>query len=918
MNQGASSATAPAAVPAFDTWPGMDLAYHYSAGSRLNLSFRLDATRYDAATDTMWREQADRDSETYAALSRQWEEQAEQALAVLHLRSTLNPETALPFAAGHMEQLAGFLRSIVAYLEEVSREEAGAAPGALLLSWEVAAGAANAASLFELQVSVESSATTPEEDSEPSVEIQEPVSSMAVLPAMDADAVEAEARWRFFATGFAEAFPAREAETLLPATGGIPEGSTDGELEGLWVLRLGTDRSRDAWVEIGAPAPTLMRPPLSRLLLSGAVHVPVYAPGEGLLPTTVESRFSAIDGNVWATNFLDALDRVMGEEAGRKKLATASDTSIFNEYSTLRERLAGLLSTGHEAVYADATPEAEVLSSARKALRLRLEESLSAAHDAVITYPFTGGGNFPAGAQAWLAGTRQVSGDGFLTNDSPHHWQLPLRPEAQEAWLALLLAPPADVTRSSAAVAPIFNLTHIGLQSADGTGAIAWLRLLNEPASAAAFNPLHLSPGEMILPLPQRMYPSAIALQQQEALASPSGQLSVASACSWRYALGYGHENGPQDRYYATLVLDRPMAPSAVAPRTQGGAFFEALACFTTCQPQVQADIENFLRKSDEEASTPEAQRMVRVALEAFVRLAANVVAAWPAQPDGGIVPEQMGGSEYSFTIAESRGADGKLTVTAKGGDASRSLQVEIPGYESRPVTDQPGSWTFAGDAGDLSFEAARTLPRRLVWDGLRVPGNRQATATLRMRRNEQLEGREVNPKFVFDTPLVTFRHTVAPSLNEEDTIDAASWMTGQGPWTLGAVLEALFRTLLPAGFGSCLLRVGCSYRYPLVAGGVLPDVELPVLLLPLRQFEEQSDFAPAAGCNETAAGPDGPFVCALAQVCRSWLSQTAPPREGGSFVLDVTLLSGNGPQAPLLHLHSLRIALALLRDLPA
>ncbi|TCZ69605.1 hypothetical protein [Flaviaesturariibacter aridisoli] len=914
MNQGASSATAPAAVPAFDTWPGMDLTYHYSAGPRLNLSFRLDVSRYDAATDTMWREQADRDSETYAARLRQWEEQAE---AVLHLRSTLNPETELPFAVGHREQIAGFLRSIVAYLEEVSREAAGTAPGALLLSWEVAAGAANAASLFELQVSVERSVTTAEEDGEPSVEIQEPLSSMAILPRIDADAVEAEALWGFFAAGFAEAFPAREAETLLPATGGVPEGSTDGELGGLWVLRLGTDRSRDAWVEIGAPAPTLMRPPLLRLLLSGAVNVPVYVPGEGLLPATVEGRFSAIDGNVWANNFLDALDRVMGDGAGRKRLAVACDASLFNEYSTLRERLAELLSAGHEAVYGDETPEADALASARKALRLRLEECLSAAHDAVITYPFTGGGNFPDGAQAWLAGTRQVPGDGFLTNHAPHHWQLPLRPLGQEAWLALLLAPPADVTRSSAAVAPLHDLTHIGLQSAGGTGAIAWLRLLNKPAGAAPFNPLHLAPGETILPLPQRVYPSAIALHQQQALAGPLAPLSVASACSWRYALAYGHEKGPQDRFYATLQLDRPLAPSAVAPRTQGGAFFEALACFNTCQPQVQADIENFLQKPDEEASSPEALRMARVALEAFVRLAADVVAAWPAQPGAGIVPDQTGSPEYSFSIAESREADGTLKVTAKGGAAALSLQVEIPGYKSRPVADQPGSWTFAGGAGDLSFEAARTLSRQLVWDGLRVPMNRQATATLRMRRNEQVEGRALNPKFVFDTPLVTFKHTVAPSLDEQETIGAASWMTGQGPWTLDAVLEALFRTLLPAGFGSCLIRVGCSYRYPLAAGGVLPDVELPVLLLPLRQFEEQSDFAPAAGCKETAAGPGGPFVCALAQGCRTWLAQTAPPREGGSFVLDVTLLSDNETQAPLLHLHSLRIALALLRDLP-
>ncbi|RYY67570.1 MAG: hypothetical protein EOO12_00610 [Chitinophagaceae bacterium] len=914
MNQGASSATAPAAVPAFDTWPGLDLAYHYSAGPCLNLSFRLDASRYDAATDTMWREQADRDSETYAALARQWEEQAE---AVLRLRSTLNPETALPFAAGHMEQLAGFHRSIAAYLEQVSREEGGAAPG-VLLSWEVAAGAANAASLFELQVSVENSGSTPEKEGEVPVEIQEPVSSMAILPALDADAVETEARWGFFAAGFAEAFPAREAEALLPATGGVPEGSSDNELGGLWVLRLGTDRSRDAWVGIGAPAPTLMRPPLSRLLLSGAVHVPVYVPGEGLLPTTVESRFSAIDGNVWAHNFLDALDQVMGDEAGRNKLAAAADASLFNQYSTLRDRLAGVLSSGHEAVYADAIPEEKALAPARTALRLRLEESLSGAQDAVLTYPFTGGGNFPAGVQAWLAGTRQVPGDSVVTNHSPHHWQLPLQPEGQEAWLALLLAPPADVTRSSAAVAPIFDLTHIGLQSTDGTGAIAWLRLLNEPASAAPFNPLRLSPGETILPLPQRVFPSAIALQQQEAWAGPSAHLSVASACSWRYALDYEHENGPQDRYYATLQLDRPVAPSAVAPRTQGGAFFEALACFTTCQPQVQADIENFLRKSDEEASSPEAQRMARVALESFVHLAADVVAAWPTQPEAGIVPEQMGGSEYSFSIAERREANGKLLVTVKGGNAARSLQVEIPGYESRPVADQPGNWTFADGAGDLSFEAARTLPRRLVWDGLRVPGNRQVTASLRMRRNEQLEGRAVNPKFVFDTPLVTFKHTVAPSLNEEDTIDAASWMTGQGPWTLDAVLEALFRTLLPAGFGSCLLRVGCSYRYPLAAGAALPDVELPVLMVPSRQFEEQSDFAPASGCKEPAAGSGGPFTCALAQGCRNWLSQTAPPLEGGSFVLDVTLLSGNGPQAPLLHLRSLRIALALLRGLPS
>ena len=903
----------------FDSWPGMDLSYHYSSGPQLALSFRLDASRYDAAADTMWREQAERDAETYGALRDQWQQLAsgkpEEAGFLASLRSTLHPDAELVFEQKEHSRLSDFLQTICTYLSAVAAGGEAVAPDALVLTWNVEQAPRNPAALFELLVTLVQEFRTPAEEGEEPVEIRAMTSEVQVLPALRSGPSDAEDTERRFVQAFAEAFPATDREALLPAIGGLLSGDAEEAPAGLWVVNKTTGPRQDSWLQIGALPLIQLLPPWALQPISGSVALPHYETGVGLTDRQTMKSFAGIDLNSWVDQFLRSVDAFIDMYSAPAAAIDALEggDGLLDKLLAIRERLTDHLAAALEPVYADAAPAPEARRAAQATFCLHLPEHFSAT---VITYPFTGGSTSPARLFAVLQDP--------IANGSVEPREFRLRPAPGENYLSVIATAAPGGHRAVPPLSLQLAITHIGFATvpdSQGKETVSWLRLLAPPSTpAAAATPLQYNLPPVELPLPHRSFPVPPVLQQQEAVGTVVPAHSVADAIAWTYAISYQYDPAAQDRLYGTLTLNAtPEKTAVMAQGAPGDVFFEALARFTNCRLLIQPDLEAFLAKVDADATDPALLRAAKAALSAFVELAAGVEAAWPSERQAGQEHAPAdGGTEYPFSLIESEDADGSLRITVQQAEGAPPMRVKLPGYEGRTLSDSPNSWIFHDGTEALSFEKARPLPRRLEWPGLNVVDHRNAVATLQVRRNEVLAGRAVNPAFVSASPAVRFEHPAVPMLESLHSIDVAAWMQGQGPWPLETILDQFFKALLPAGFESQLMRFRCAYRYPLSAEGWMPDVELPVLLLPSWSFSEGADFAPAGGCSAALAGPAPvPVVCLISQSIRDWSACQAPGGLPGKFVLELTLFSeAAGMKTPLARLPELILPLTQISGL--
>jgi hypothetical protein len=161
-----------------------------------------------------------------------------------------------------------------------------------------------------------------------------------------------------------------------------------------------------------------------------------------------------------------------------------------------------------------------------------------------------------------------------------------------------------------------------------------------------------------------------------------------------------------------------------------------------------------------------------------------------------------------------------------------------------------------------------------LVWHGIAMAAYRNATASLKVTRNQNLsDDFTTNPDFVLSTDLVNAASTVTPINSEDMRFD----ITGLGA-DLGSALTAAFQTLFGAtDYVGQPVTLALTYGYELLVDpdpGVLPLVTyLPIALYPDQQL------AATTGATIQAA-VDG------------WIAARAPSTNGGEIVVSLSLYS--------------------------
>jgi hypothetical protein len=115
------------------------------------------------------------------------------------------------------------------------------------------------------------------------------------------------------------------------------------------------------------------------------------------------------------------------------------------------------------------------------------------------------------------------------------------------------------------------------------------------------------------------------------------------------------------------------------------------------------------------------------------------------------------------------------------------------------------------------------------------------------------------------------------------------------------------------------LIKLSVSWNYPLLPSstGILPAIELPVLLAAPFTFEIPSDYEiPAGGCQPAFSASD-PFVCRLANALKTWYAQLKPVTKGAWFQFDISVFSSlNESKLPLIELDNIMLYYENIQDL--
>ncbi|RYY39175.1 MAG: hypothetical protein EOO08_11650 [Chitinophagaceae bacterium] len=872
MSQNLREGFEPAEEFLFDSWPGMDAGYYLAEGPRLVLQLRLDASRYDPETDTMWEMQLQQDATQYAALLLQWNTFGTTARPIsIAVRTTLATGGPFLFGENEFEATRAFLRGITSYLEGRAQGAEVPPPSALELAWPVVAPTIPEQALLEMLVTLEVDETQESEDGE-SVEIRSRRTELPVAPLVYVHRQDT-APWQAFAASFALAFPPSNDSVLVPAIPGLPPAAPGEAGSGLWILRLGTGLPAALALSIAPTILPLALPPWSQELLSATVTVPRYESGKGLSGFEKPRQFSNIDLNVWVRGFFDSLDSVIDGGGDTDRLIA------------LREDLAARIASRLIPVYPNANTSG--VQAAVSAYEQRLKNKLSHCDDTVVGLLVTATG-LPGG-KLFLAAHYQ---DDAAADAPPQDVHFAPGDAEHPGFVTVFVKPVPD--RAITPLIGALHISHVGISTADSyeESDLRWLRLLATEATEAAL--LYALPDADV-PLPLRVLPTQVHLLSQHTSGVERVE-QIEDALTWQYFYDYSAGAALQDTLHGLLDWNVPQG-AAHSASTDAGDFFTALAAFHHCRMQIEAD-----RVAGSSTDDPDANARVSVALAAYEQLATAVAAGWPTQHRS---PKQAASSPtaFPFVVQESAEPDGILRIHMKQPEGSLAIEVFIDGYDPVPVGDATDTWNFINAEGRLSVEASRSLERRIGWNGLHALKHQNARATVRSRRNEILNGRVVDPSFTMQTNPQTFDHPAAPQLSTARRFDAFSWMEGSGPRALERLLGGLFRKIIPAGAGNQICTLQCSFASPLAQGG--PEVTLPVLLVPRRAFREGADFE-----------GDEAFVTELAAAIRTSMQGMGPDlSESGSFVFELSFFASTGAAVqPLVQFHDIRIARQLIR----
>jgi hypothetical protein len=673
----------------------------------------------------------------------------------------------------------------------------------------------------------------------------------------------------------------------------------------------------------------------------------------GLGPT---ATFSSVDLDVWATDFLAAVDlylsppyavplaQLTGPSGG---VGITAINRLIAAKETLADAIAGTVS---EVLIAGPTGGA-ALRDAQDALRQQLLVNLSSgfATDAIIWSPFSVTGPTGFVTPPSLSGTPVDAGES-PTGPTGGAFSLstakvPLQARSAASFLFNVQTAtehknvPLDLDY---VVSEVEHDIH-DVPGITGYQASSWLTLIlpdgpngGSQAGPVGATSVHLDThiGRVDVPIALRAYPTPPTMLTQSASPSYSCLGETAStrldrAKRWDYTFTYRSESAEQDTQYLSLAFNERVDRTASLVDSAPRDLFDWLAQFVTVYPDLQRDL----------ASVPVDGGGVAAAraISVFADLATEIAGTWRTYPPVGparVLPPGMTAEIYTYRMRMARDqASQKLTTLTIEQLAAADIDIGWPdvyyvGPSERialPVSASgPTSRTFAYPTGPSGITASAPLTQELRYSKLDAIALSDAWAGVAVARNEALlgpSGPPTNPSFVYRTPLVRFIDSQTPNLTWNESISIPETVGITGPATLPEFVTPLLANLFEWDRGktrSWTMSVAAQYGYELVQA---PDDDGLTSFVPIL-------LRPSFVLDPSQAVPYGPFVTGLSSGLTGWASDNRPSLQKGTFALDVSVYAPgiSGPRGatgseatgdkPMLALRDLVIPIDLVRGI--
>ena len=754
---------------------------------------------------------------------------------------------------------------------------------------------------------------------------------------------------RAFTESFERAWAGFDGGTglLKLAEGALPQTQSSAASDRqLWAVRWGDGaglwaRFPNADPQPGvADLPVYFSPiPLSTRLLNGTFDVRVYKEpwtgGGGDVEADVARTFSDVDLDLWGRAFVDSFEQVLMPE-----MATAIATLDGTRYSALiasKEALAGSIQEGLESVLSVPGQPVDP-AAARERFRQALLQSLANnyALSSVVQLP------------ARVTAARKVEppvppalyGDVIAPQvDDSHAFslspaKLPTREGiVQTPWLVSTKDPAAQAFLDLDLALDVGFVEHDFDPQRAYYGYVpsSWITFITplfSPTGGPA--PLRRPLGRNQIPIPLRAYPGAPALPAQQAVVPPPPvPTTIDEALRWTYAFTVIGSQSAQDRLFLDVILNQPprevpvatpaalrtaavtgdQDPARPAPRD----LFEALARFIFEFPQIAP----YLAKVPQAAFAGRDVAVALKALERFAGLVDGIETTWAtwyhqATPKAFLAAggnPNLPQETWSYVVDFQRRPDLLVTRTIQG-SASLPPWPVIAGYQTptdpgpqalyRRLVQTPGDAPLAG-------QLAVSLP------GLFLLTRQSARTTARLDRNANLvpsgapAGTTVNPKFVYDTPLVELPDPVVPLEQVPNPI-----LMPQTP-TLTQALDALFAPFVSGGDPSLQVKelrfsLDIFYNY-VVATGTADQV----LISSTPSFLVREDVSTPANSSGTPARTLAQVKQELAAALTGWYEALRPTDRGARLSFAFTAFSIMGGtsgehQLPLARFRSIEV----------
>jgi hypothetical protein len=633
----------------------------------------------------------------------------------------------------------------------------------------------------------------------------------------------------------------------------------------IWLQRWGAGAGTEVEILNDAANPPVFYapPPLSTQLITREVKgLRQYArPGQF---DTVNMVFSSVDLDLWARQFLSAVETIFAPAMAPNVADNSSArVEVYDPFVTNKESLAGTLSQKIEYVYVEPDGTGDPVS-ARETWRQALLRSLENDYGfstltqlkAIVRLkgPIEplGDARFPP----QLYGSVQTPGTADNTK-LPYALSpaaLPLKPG--QNWLNFLTAaqdPEAQRAFSLNLNYEVNQLEHQRDGNASDRGYVPsnWLTFIlqQNPATLpqGQRNTLTQPIGNTRIPVPLRTYPPLPKLQVAKAV-QPTGIGSIDQALTWTAAVNVERSGANQDTLNLSLTFNEPLTvsepASAMRAEREGREpptdLFAGLARFVTEYPQLRPFIEA-LERQGPPASVE--------AVQAFSQIIGDVALVWPAwkppqsengniegirrlMAEAGAPPIEPEAWNFAIQNAENPATNLEVTASWSRGDAAPPWPM-IAGYtkigeSGNTATYQPGD------------DGARDL-LELTWSGLFVLDYQSMRPSAYTLRNQNLapKGEQTNPNFVYRTETIKWPTPVVPLITVANLIVLAPPATPDS--SLEAAVQSMLTQLMTApehsitnGSNQSLeFESPIDYRYRVIAN---PDSDaftsLPVFLV--------------------------------------------------------------------------------------